>query len=103
MFDTSEPKDFQEPGQELNIRVASLFSSLPRPSDLEGKRKIMANPPCGKRRSRRVGLKTVKHEKRVKEHPNEPLTVSNGSKLFLSWHTGIMGTFFSIIGIFLES
>ena len=44
----------------------------------------MANPPCGKCRSRGVvntELKTVKPEKRVKEHLNEPLTVSNG-KLF---------------------
>ena len=69
----------------------------------EWKRKIMANPPCGKCRSRRAELKTVKPEKCVKEHPNEPLTVSNGSKLFLPWHTGIMGTFFSIIGTFLEN
>ena len=41
------------------------WACLPRPSDLEWKRKIMANPSCGKHR-------------RVKEHPNEPLTVSNG-------------------------
>ena len=56
---------------------------MPRPSDFARKRKIAANPPCGKRRSRGAvdtELKTVKPEKHVKEHPNEPLTVSNGKR-----------------------
>ena len=49
----SEPKDSQEPSQEVDVRVVSLLSRLksPRPSDFARKRKIVANPPCGKRRS----------------------------------------------------
>ena len=34
MFDTSEPEDFQEPGQELDVRVASLLSMLAYASPL---------------------------------------------------------------------
>ena len=74
--------------QRISRSPAKMYESLhywacmPRPSELEWKRKIMANPPCGKRRSRGAELKTVKPEKHVKQHPNEPLTVSNGSKSF---------------------
>ena len=68
------------------VNVVSLLSKLrsPRPSDFARKRKIAANPPCGKRRSRGkmdTDLKTIRPEKRVRDYPNEPLTVSNG-KLF---------------------
>ena len=78
----SEPEHSQEPSQEIDVRVVSLLSRLksPRPSDFAKKRKIAANPLCGKLRSRGAvdtELKTVKPEKSVKEHPNEPLTVSN--------------------------
>ena len=64
----------------------------------------MAIPLCGKRRS--LGavdteLKTAKPEKRVKEHPNEPLTVSNGKHFAVAY--GHNGHFFSIIGTFLEN
>ena len=54
----------------------------PRPSDFARKRKIAANPPCGKRRSRGkmdTDLKTIRPEKRVRNYPNEPLTVSNST------------------------
>ena len=68
-----------------DLEAVSLLSKLraPRPSDLSRRRKIAANPPCGKRKSRSYGtdLKTIKPEKRVRENPNEPLTVSSG-KLF---------------------
>ena len=87
-IDSSESeRDYsQEPRQEGAAQVVSLLSRLkaPRPSDFARKRKIAANPPSGKRRSRGASdteLTSIKPEKRVKEHPNEPLTVSNG-KLF---------------------
>jgi len=72
---------------EEDVQVVSLLSKLraPRPSDLSRKRKIAANPPCGKRRSRahahaETDLKTIRPEKRVREYPSEPLTVSNGKR-----------------------
>ena len=76
----SERDDSQEPS------VVSLLSKLrlPRPSDFARKRKIAVNAPCGKRRSRGTSdtdVKTIRPEKRVRDYPNEPLTVSNG-KLF---------------------
>ena len=57
--------------KELNIQVVSLLS----------RRKVAGNHPYRKCRSRGAvdtELKTVKLEKRVKEHPNKPLTISNG-------------------------
>ena len=75
----NEPEDSLEPVQEVDVRVVSLLRRLksPRPSNFAQKRNIAANPPCGKRRSRGTvdtELKTVKPEKRVKEHTNRPLT-----------------------------
>lgn len=63
----------------------SLLSRLrsPTPSEFARRRKICKNPPPrGQRRSRGAdGPKSVKPERRIKEYPGEPLTVSN-SKLF---------------------
>ena len=72
----SELEDSQEPGQEVNVRVVSLLSKLksPRPSDFVRKRKIVANVV---------------------------VIVRKGH--FVEKETSIMGTFFSIIGTFLEN
>ena len=64
----------------------SILSTLraPRLSEIARKRRVRTNPPKGKRRSCSRGLcdpKSVRPGQRVKEHPEEELTVSNG-KLF---------------------
>ena len=65
---------------------ADLLSVLrcPKASDLVRKRTIDCNPPKGKKRSRGKGVsdpKSVSPRQRVREFPDESLTVSN-SKLF---------------------
>lgn len=71
----------------LSTRTASLLTILkaPRQSDLSRKRKVLVNPPPkGKRSSKRLNSKAtiyIKPDQRVKEFPNEHLSVSNG-KLF---------------------
>ena len=79
-IDSSGSEDSQEPGQEVDVRVVSLLSWLksPRPSNFAQKRKIAANP---------VLYMFV--------------IVRKGQ--FVEKKTGIMGTFFSIIGTFLEN
>ena len=76
----SELEDSQEPVQAVDVRVVSLLSRLksPRPSDFARKRKIAANPVL-----------------------YVFLIVRKGH--FVEKKTGIMGTFFSIIGTFLEN
>jgi len=64
----------------------SILSTLqaPRLSEITRKRRVRTNPPKGKPRSCSRGLcdpKSVRPAQRVKEHPEEELTVSNG-KLF---------------------
>ena len=73
----------RSPAKKSTFRVVSLLNRLksPRASDFVGKCKIMANPPCGKRRS----CGAVDTELTVKLEEKKP---------------GIMGTFFSIIGTF---
>ena len=60
----------RSPAKNSMFESFHYWAGLPRPSDFARKRKIAANSPCGKRRSRGVvdtELKTVKHEKRVKK------------------------------------
>ena len=52
------------------------WTGLPKPFDFAQKRKIVANPPCGKRRSCGAVDTTVKPEKRVKNHPNVKPTLN---------------------------
>ena len=64
----------------------SLLSVLKAPnmSELSRKRKVMKNPPTGKRRARSScpsNPKGIKPQQRVKEYPTEPFIVSS-SKLF---------------------
>ena len=64
----------------------SLLSVLKAPdmSELSRKRKIIKNPPSGKRRSRsscQSNPKGIKPQQRVKEYPTEPFIISSG-KLF---------------------
>ena len=63
----------------------------PKPSDFARKRKVASNPPRkGKMRCRGRGMnnpKSVSPSQRVKEHPNECLTVSN-KQLFLQSMSG---------------
>ena len=68
--------------------VVSLLDRLRAPtlSDPSRKRKVQSNPPVGKKRSKKGGNsvfapKSITPYDRVKEHPGECLTVSNG-KLF---------------------
>ena len=73
----SKPEDSQESGQEVDVQVVSLLSWLksPRPSDFAQKRKITANPV--------LYMFVIMRKGQFVE--------------------GIMGTFFSIIGTFLEN
>ena len=75
-FDSSrsEPEDSQEPSQEVNIRVASLLSRLKSPRPSDFTQNVL--------------IRVCNHEKR-------PFCCKK--------KTGIMGTFFSIIGMFLEN
>lgn len=68
---------------ESSSNTLSLLAKLccPKPSDLARKRKVASNPPpVGKRRARGHGTfdpKSVTPSQRVKEFPDECLTVSN--------------------------
>ena len=77
---TAPEEDSQEPGQDVDVRVVSLLSWLksPRPSDFAQKRKIAANPVL-------YVFVIVRKGQFVEKKP------------------GIMDTFFSIIGTFLEN
>ena len=76
----SELEDSQEPGQEVDVRIVSLLSWLkpPRPSDFAQKCKSAANPVL-------YVFVVVRKGQLVEKKP------------------GIMGTFFSIFGTFLEN
>ena len=75
------------PVESEQVRELSILDALraPRLSELTRKRKVVCNPPpIGQRRSRGSGAsepKTVSPLDRVKEFPNECLTVT-GKKLF---------------------
>lgn len=68
-------------------RGVSLLSVLkaPRPSDFSQKRKIVKNPPVGKKKAKPTNSqsnpKTIKPQQRVTEYSQEPFTVASG-KLF---------------------
>ena len=69
-----------------NVEVKSLLSVLrcPKAAEISRKRKVRANPPRGKKRSCSRSLcdpKSITPVQRVKEHPSEALSISNG-KLF---------------------
>ena len=83
--DISIESDSTESTRSGNSSV-SLISVLKAPdmSELSRKRKIMKNPPSGKRRSRsscQSNPKGIKPQQRVKEYPTEPFIISSG-KLF---------------------
>ena len=69
--------------------TVSLLDRLqsPEPSDYARKRKTTVNPPKGKRKSHGSSAAsssnplTIKPEQRLKEHPEEPFSISN-RKLF---------------------
>ena len=66
--------------------TVSLLSVLKAPdlSELSRKRKVMTNPPTGKKRAHsscQSNPKGIKPQQRVKEYPAEPFVVSSG-KLF---------------------
>ncbi len=80
--DDSEDTEFEDDDSQ-QVQVVSLLDKLksPAPSDLSRKRKVMRNPPSGKKRasgSSAVNAPKVPPAKRVKEFPDEQLTVSGG-------------------------
>ena len=63
--------------------VPSFLSRLrsPQPAEIYRKRKVVVNPPCGKRRSRGCGNfnpASMTRVQAVKEFPDQPLDVSVG-------------------------
>ena len=87
-YDNSEDTDiieFEDNSQDdsQQVQVVSLLDKLksPAPSELSRKRKLVRNPPSGKKRasgSSAVNAPKVPPANRVKEFPDEQLSVSGG-------------------------
>ncbi len=82
--ESDDSEDGSESGDPGKVKSLKSVLRCPQLSALSRKRKVRTNPPTGRKRSCSRGIshpKSVTPAQRVKEHPGEDLSVSNG-KLF---------------------